>query len=98
MKTKVSWTKEEINFLRRKYYKYGARYCLKYLHRTLGSIFTMANKMNLHEKKRYITRIDLNKLNTKEFSYILGFLWADGNIRKEMPVIRCQILKTDGEK
>ena len=87
------YSSQEIQFLISNYPTKGPYYCSNELNRSLSSIYSKVHKLGL---KYHTQFIDLNKLDSPEGAYLLGFLWADGNVRKDMPVVRLSILQTDG--
>lgn len=80
------WNNDEIDFLKENYSKNSAIFCSLSLNRSLNSIRIKASCLNLQNK---ITLFRKNKnidtfinINTKETSYVLGLLWADGYLTK----------------
>ncbi len=89
------FTQLDIDFLMTNYPKHGIDYCCKTLGRSRASVFSKTHRLRL---KYYRSHIDLDKLRDERGAYLLGFLWADGNIRKDTYVVRCQIAEDDGEQ
>jgi hypothetical protein len=80
-----SWTKEHINFLIENYSTKGGKYCADVLNRPLHLIRHKANIMGLTlegdfhiSNKRDFSEIF--NLNNPKIVYLLGLIWADGNI------------------
>lgn len=73
------WKEDEIIFLKENYPIYGYQYCADKLNIDLQKIKGRINKLKLRLKDK--TDISLfSSIKTKEVAYILGLLWADGNI------------------
>ena len=91
------WKKEDIDFLNINYPLYGSEYCCIKLNKTNRQIITKCSllkiKLNKDVKSKKFSNIKKNSknsvpyetfinINSKEISYILGFLWTDGHVRK----------------
>lgn len=84
------WTDENIEFLKSNYETMGAKYCADYLHYSIKKVTGYANRLGLktnvrpkYMEKENKKRIDMSKFNNisqPETAYILGLLWADGNL------------------
>lgn len=73
------WKEEEMTFLKENYPKYGYEYCSDKLNIKLSLVKGRIGKMKLRLEDK--TNINLfQNINMREIAYILGFLWADGNI------------------
>jgi hypothetical protein len=76
---KHKWKENELNFLKENYIIYGANYCAEKLNIEISKIKSRVSKMKL----KLIDKTDVTlfqNITIKEVVYILGFLWADGNI------------------
>lgn len=96
----IIYSKEEINFLKLNYNKNGRAWCAQKLNKgiSLRSLSTKAKSLGLKSPSGAICkrRINIDRtLNTEIGAYILGFLWADGNIKKDYHVVRCNIKESD---
>lgn len=89
----ISYSVIENDFLKENYPTKGPEYCSKVIKRSKSSIYCQACRLNL---KYHQEKINLVKLNTEKGAYMLGFLWADGNIKKHGFTVRCSILYEDG--
>lgn len=94
-----SYSDNEIKFLIENYGVKGGEYCAKKLNRTKKSIYKKAFELNLKvnnsvkyqnisNKRKFNNYMKYNvdsivQVNSKFSSYILGYLWADGHIRKD---------------
>ena len=86
-----TWTTEEIDFLKVNYPKHGVNYCVDKLGYTKSKIQNKTYELNIKlepETKSIILSKQTIKCNinpdlfhnikTKEISYLLGLIWADG--------------------
>lgn len=86
-----TWTTEELNFLKLNYPKYGVNYCVNKLGYTKSKIQNKTHELKiklLSTIKSTIlskptTKCNINpdlfyNINSKEISYLLGLIWADG--------------------
>jgi hypothetical protein len=85
------WNDKETKFLKENYSKYGIKYCMEKLNfsknRILGKVQKLELKLNPEVKSQAWSK-PKNKCNinpdlfynitTKEISYFLGLMWADG--------------------
>jgi len=88
---KNTWTTKEIEFLKINYPKYGVDYCILELGYTKSKIQNKTYELNI-KLLPSIKSVILSKpndkcninpelfynINTKEISYLLGLIWADG--------------------
>lgn len=103
------FTKKDISFIKSNYPHKGAKFCSDQLGRTENSIRYKASKLGIKSNKRPPNAQPKHKKHmsdynvnpnifisnfTKESSYILGFLWADGNLSKNN-TIRTETTKED---
>ncbi len=88
------YSTKETNFIIENYPKYGVEYCIKQTGRTRSAIFSKVSKLGL---KYHTSFIDLKKILSPVGYYLLGFLWADGNLKKDSPIVRCSIVEKDGD-
>ena len=109
-----SYSKEDTLFLINNYKTYGIEYCMNKLNRTKGSILSKARKLkinvnkgvkeinfiNTRRKNNYL-KYNISKILTienKNVAYFLGYLWADGHIRKNpSKLITINLVKDDAE-
>jgi hypothetical protein len=90
-----TWTSDEINFLTDNFSIYGMKYCsdkLKYKNSKISAMtHKLGLKINKDKKIKYCGKsnetCNINpdlfyNITTKETSYILGLLWADGFLNK----------------
>lgn len=75
----AAWSKEEIILLRRNYPIYGYAYCANLLNRSKSSIQNRTRILKIYKKSGVLIDQFLN-IRTKEVSYLLGLIWADGSI------------------
>lgn len=73
------FTNEELSFIAKHYPTNGIEYCAIALNRNKSVIKQKAYSMGIRLLKRINIEQFLN-INTKEIAYILGLIWADGNI------------------
>lgn len=103
-KIKTKWSNNMINFLINHYRDMGVDYCVKELGINRRSIIYKANSIDL--KTNVINKCESktkNKVNhelfssniTKESAYILGLLWADGNILSKNKLTSINCVKDD---
>lgn len=90
----MKYTQQEIDFIKKYYISDGPLYCAQHLNRSRNSITHKANSLGI----RIITNKQINtKIFTEQYtpesSYILGLLWADGNIAHNS--IRLECIKSD---
>lgn len=94
----MKWNKFDKDFLISNYSNNGVEYCSNKLNRTKGTVCSMANKLKLYSTPETKSRNIINsrkKNNYKKFnvtnitnisnkysSYFLGYLWADGHVRR----------------
>ena len=85
------WNDKETKFLKENYSKHGIKYCMEKLNfsknRILGKVQKLGLKLNPEVKSQSCSKPN-NKCNinpdlfynitTKEISYLLGLMWADG--------------------
>lgn len=95
MFTQNNYAKEDIDFLIKNYPKQGVDFCAKGLNRSKKAIYTKISKMGL-KFDNYVSYIDVSKMSTQKGAYLLGFLWADGNLKKKSSIVRCSITQKDG--
>jgi hypothetical protein len=91
---KKKWSEDEINFLKKNYPTMGSKFCAESLGRSVQSITIRSHILKLKSEVKYqkivetklmnnLNKFDVSELinpSTIEASYILGLLWADGNI------------------
>ena len=109
-----SYTKKELIFLKENYSSHGVEYCMNYLGRTKGSICAKARELglfvninvksqNISKKRKFNNYKKFNvdniiNVSNKHAVYLLGFLWADGNlIKKKSHVVSINLIKDDAE-
>jgi len=83
---------KDIEFIRTTYPICGAEYCAKHLNRTKCAIKTKAHLLGIVLNKNVNAEQFLN-IKTEEVAYILGLLWADGNVsfannKAKTPIIK----------
>lgn len=80
----VRWTNEEIAILKECYEFNPIDYVVDKLNnkRTKFSIYIMANKLGLSYSLYKVDHNQFINVETKEIAYLLGLLWADGNLVK----------------
>jgi len=108
----MKYSKEEELFIIENYPKFGATYCSSVLiGRDVDAIGTKARRMGLRHDSKFRHPSLCKNFNfaitespTKEFAYLLGFLWADGYILKKVDKkgfnhhrIVCEIVSEDFE-
>lgn len=84
----MRYTKQDINFLKENYPKYGASYCAPILNRDSSVIYAQAQRLGLkkvsNQKHPSLMNVNHEKFLKENISYIeayfLGLFWADGNI------------------
>ena len=75
------WQENEIYFLIQNYPNFGLNYCIDKLNLSKQAIKSKICSLKLNIEIEDKTDISIFKnINNKESSYILGLLWADGNI------------------
>lgn len=99
----MKWTEKEIELLINNYENKGVSYCCQLLNLNRRRIISKANKLGLHTKvinksesknKKFID-FKLFKEFTKESVYILGLLWADGNINLKNKITSINCVEED---
>jgi len=108
----MKYSKEEESFIIENYPKFGASYCSSILiNRDVEAVGAKARRMGIKHESNFKHpsmcknfNIDIIKNPTKEFAYLLGFLWADGYILKKIDKngfnhnrIVCEIVSEDFE-
>jgi hypothetical protein len=106
----MKYSKEEESFIIENYPKFGATYCSSVLiNRDVEAVGAKARRMGLRHESNFKHpslcknfSIDIIENPTKEFAYLLGFLWADGYILKKIDKkgfnhnrIVCEIVSDD---
>jgi len=92
---KNTWTSEEIKFLNDNFPTKGVKFCSVHLNYSISKINNMSYKLGLKINKdvkiKYVGKpnnmCNVNpelffSITTKEVSYILGLMWADGFLNK----------------
>lgn len=82
----------DINYLKKMFPVFGAEYCAKHLNRSKCAIKTKAYSLNIKLNKRVDSEQFFN-IKTKEVAYILGLLWADGNVTYSNNKTKTPIIK-----
>jgi len=80
LKKNVIDISNEINFIEENYPIHGSIYCAEKLNISLDLVRSRVSRLKLNK----IDKIDIKQfkdIKTKEVSYILGLIWADGTIR-----------------
>ncbi len=84
-----TYTDNEKEFLIENYPKYGSKYCSLVLNQPKSSIAYEASKLELSSKNYYPHpstqtnfKFEILENPTKGFAYFLGYMWADGYMRK----------------
>jgi hypothetical protein len=106
------FTDVERQYLINNYSKIGATHCAKNLERSRHCIQQNAKRLNLKLDRSKIccyvfkkkdvdfnvnpTPFMTNRCITPIHAYLLGFIWADGNISKNGYTISARFIKTDG--
>jgi hypothetical protein len=88
---KNTWTDEELEFLKLNYPKYGVNYCINELGYTKSKIQNKTHELKIKLLpiikstilSKPTTKCNINpelfyNISTKEISYLLGLIWADG--------------------
>jgi len=109
-----SYTDNEMEFLKENYSTHGIEYCTKFLGRTKQAICAKAHELNLFIKpevksknisekrkinnyKKYDVSAIIN-ISNKYVAYLLGYLWADGNLmKKNSSLTSINLVKDDAE-
>lgn len=73
------WKKEEVDYIIKNYPEFGYSYCANNLNININKVKSKVTKMKLKLKDKTDISVFEN-IRSKEVSYILGLLWADGNI------------------
>lgn len=108
----MKYNDEEVKFLLKNYPQYGAAYCAQILNRDSRAIGAKARNLGLKRESNFhhpslCKNFDFSIIEnpTKEFAYLLGFLWADGYILKKIDKkgfnhhrIVCEIVSEDFEE
>ncbi len=89
--------KSEEDCLLKHFKVMGAKFCAQTLNIKVGRVYHMAKFLGLKYARHYVSRVDISKLLTPKGIYLLGFLWADGSIRKNVHEVRCAFLKSDAD-
>jgi len=98
------WANEDTQFLKDNYTEKGLQYCIEKLDKTKASILNKTHQLKL--KVRYkkcrndsliYDKIIDDKI-TKEISYILGFIWADGYLSNKSYSVNLSINKDDADQ
>lgn len=87
-------TTQEINFIKENYPIHGSIYCSKQLNISLDLVRGRVGRLKLNK----IDKVDIEQfkiIKTKEVSYILGLIWADGTIRHGNSHISISIINDD---
>ncbi|MED4883897.1 LAGLIDADG family homing endonuclease [Bacillus smithii] len=80
---KGRWSEKEINFLKDNYGKITANEIGRILGRTKSAVQLKANRLGLEVEDKYYYKKDFFKvIDTEEKAYWLGFIMADGCVRK----------------
>ena len=106
----MKYSEEEESFIIENYPKFGATYCSSVLiNRDVEAVGAKARRMGLRHESNFQHptlcknfSIDIIENPSKEFAYLLGFLWADGYILKKVDKkgfkhhrIVCEIVSED---
>lgn len=88
------YTDQEIDWLKENYPIFGSNHCASILQVSLEQLRNKVKNLKLNK----IDRVDVEqfkKIETKEISYILGLMWADGHIHKNKRHISVSIVNDD---
>jgi len=88
------YTDQEIDWLKENYPIFGSKHCASILQVSLEQLRNKVKNLKLNK----IDRVDVEqfkKIETKEISYILGLMWADGHIHKNKRHISVSIVNDD---
>lgn len=101
------FTSTEIDFLKENFIKHGTEYCAKKLERTSPYVAKKAYSLGLRRRTSEQWKFDkspklvnieyFHKMTSPTIAYILGFIWADGNVSKTKHRITITIKYEDGE-
>lgn len=88
------YTDQEIDWLKENYPIFGSNHCAFILEVSLEQVRNKINKLKLNKIDRVNIEQFIN-IETKEISYILGLMWADGHIHKDKRHISISIVNND---
>ena len=91
-KMKYNLTKEQKEFIKENYPKFGSEYCKQVLNIEKKSIMSVVAKYHLTRDKKVKINIDLEN---KYFCYVLGIIWADGSICKKTNKVTISLVEQD---
>jgi len=77
-----TWTKDEIEFLKKEYPITNRHYCSDTLGIPLKKVEYKIRSLGLKKEKR-LNRESFFNIIDCEMAYILGFMWADGHVNKD---------------
>lgn len=92
----IAWTKDELDYLKTRFPIEGRRCCERLKGRSWRAVSLKAHRLGIRYIHEYIVHIDLSRTHTPEFSYLLGFIWADGYLAENGRVVTINIAEEDG--
>lgn len=94
LKKNVIDISNEINFIKENYPIYGSIYCAEKLNISLDLVRSRVSRLKINK----IDKVDIGQfknIKTKQISYILGLIWADGHIRRVNSNISISLVNDD---
>jgi hypothetical protein len=99
---RIKLPQEQIDFISSHYADHGGIYCAEKLGIDKVDVFRHARRLKIKRKqlkrrniKSSINANNIIKLDTKEACYLLGFLWADGYVKRNNNEIRIKAVSCD---
>lgn len=81
-KNDFDWNEDSINFITENYYTMSNKDIAKFLGKTIETIENKAFNLGLKKKRYSLNKNYFAEIDTEDKAYWLGFLYADGCVRK----------------